>query len=158
MAKNIAPEVLDYIADQKVLTLATTAVDGPWAATLTYVNEGPTIYVWMHTSSATAKRIGESPRVAFAIDSYSEDWRQTKGVQGGGECEPVTGEEIARVAAMFGDKYPELSPGSTSAVVFYAIEPKVLEFIDNSRGVGENEDFGAVYRRESAFDLPAVDG
>ena len=33
-----------------------------------------------------------------------------------------------------------------------------LEYIDNSRGVEGEGDFGADYRRQSAFDLPAIDG
>ena len=49
----------------------------------------------------------------------------------------MQGEEIARAADLFGQKYPKLRPGSTSAVVFFRLEPDSLEFIDNSRGVEE---------------------
>lgn len=158
MARILTAEAREYVEAQKTLTLATTAVDGPWAATLTYVNEGSNFYVWMKPNSSTAQRIQESPRVAFAIDNYSDDWRKTKGLQGRGTCEPLSGDDIARVASMFGDKYPELRPGSTSAVVFYAIVATELEFIDNTRGVEEEDgDFGAEFRRESAFDLSAID-
>ena len=61
----------------------------------------------------------------------------------------VQGEEIARAADLFGQKYPQLRPGSTSAVVFFRIDPDTLEFIDNSRGIAEEGDFGADYRRQS---------
>jgi uncharacterized protein YhbP (UPF0306 family) len=157
MAREVSPAVLRYMAQQKSLTLATTSVDGPWAATLTYVNDGPRVYFWIRPNSRTARHIDENPRVAFAIDEYAEDWRQTRGVQGTGACEAVTGEEIARVAALFGDKYPDLRPGSTSAVAFYGVEPAVLEFIDNTSGVEDGGGFGAEYRRASAFDLPAFE-
>lgn len=157
MARQVSPEVLGYMGQQKALTLATTGVDGPWAATLTYVNDGPRVYFWIRPSSRTARHIEENSRVAFAIDEYTEDWRQARGIQGMGTCEPVTGDEIAGVAALFGDKYPGLRPGSTSAVVFYGVEPSVLEFIDNTAGVGEGDGFGAEYRRSSAFDLPTID-
>ena len=73
------------------------------------------------------------PRVGFAIDEYAPDWRQTKGVQGSGSCEPVTGEGIAEAAMKFGEKFPDLSPGgSTANISFYRIRPDELEFIDNS--------------------------
>jgi hypothetical protein len=159
MAKQVAQDVLDFLAEQKTLTLATSGDDGPWAATLTYVHDGSAVYVWTKPSSNTARHIDQDPRAAFAIDLYSDDWRQTKGVQGRGSCLVVLGEEIAKAADLFGQKYPQLRPGSTSAIVFFRIDPDELEYIDNSRGLEESAgDFGADYRRESAFDLPAIDG
>ena len=151
MADQVPQEVLDYLAGQKTLTLATSGDDGPWAATLTYANDGSDIYIWTKPSSNTARHLDENPVAAFTIDEYSEDWRQTKGIQGRGSCAVVQGEDIATAADLIGQKYPQLRPGSTSAVVFYKIEPASLELIDNSRGTEEGGDFGADYRRESVF-------
>jgi uncharacterized protein YhbP (UPF0306 family) len=156
MAAEVPQEVLDYLGSQKTLTLATTGLDGPWAATLTYVNDGKDIYIWTKPHSNTARHIDQNPSAAFAIDAYSEDWRQTKGIQARGRCSPVTGEGMAKAADLFGQKYPQLRPGSTSAVVFFRIEPDVLEFIDNTRGVEEADEFGADFRRESILDMPAL--
>ncbi len=157
MTEQIPTDVLDYLRSQKSLTLATHGSDGPWAATLTFVNDGPVLYVWTKPGSNTARHIDEEPTAAFAIDEYAEDWRQTKGVQGRGGCRVVQGEEIARAADLFGQKYPQLRPGATSAVVFFRIDPDTLEFIDNSRGIAEEGDFGADYRRQSVLDIPVID-
>ena len=148
---DIPGDVLDYLGSQKTLTLATSGDDGPWAATLTYANDGSDIYIWTKPSSNTARHLDQNPAAAFAIDEYTEDWKQTKGVQGRGSASVVEGEEIARAADLIGQKYPQLRPGSTSAVVFYKITPDSLELIDNSRGVDDGGDFGADYRRESIF-------
>lgn len=156
MATDVPQEVLDYLGSQKTLTLATNGIDGPWAATLTYVNDGATLYIWMKPHSATAGHLDVNSRAAFAIDEYTEDWRQTKGIQGRGTCIPVQGEEIARAADLFGQKYPQLRPGSTSAVIFFRVEPDSLEFIDNSRGAEESDEFGADFRRETVLDLPTI--
>jgi uncharacterized protein YhbP (UPF0306 family) len=156
MAAQVPQEVVDYLASQKTLTLATTGLDGPWAATLTYVNDGSDVYIWTKPHSNTARHLDQNPSAAFAIDEYSEDWRQTKGIQARGNCAPVTGEGLARAADLFGQKYPQLRPGSTSAVVFFRIQPDVLEFIDNSRGVEEADEFGADFRRQSILDMPAL--
>jgi uncharacterized protein len=156
MTAQVPQEVVDYMASQKTLTLATQGLDGPWAATLTYVNDGSEIFIWTKPHSNTARHIDQNPSAAFAIDEYTEDWRQTKGIQGRGKCSPVTGEGMARAADLFGQKYPQLRPGSTSAVVFFRIEPDVLEFIDNTRGVEEADEFGADFRRESILDMPAL--
>ena len=156
MTAQVPQEVVDYMASQKTLTLATTGLDGPWAATLTYVNDGSDVYIWTKPHSNTARHIDQNPSAAFAIDDYSEDWRQTKGIQGRGRCTPVTGEGMALAADLFGQKYPQLRPGSTSAVVFFRLQPDVLEFIDNTRGVEEADEFGADFRRESILDMPAL--
>ena len=151
MAEQVPADVLDYLGSQKTLTLATSGDDGPWAATLTYANDDSDIYIWTKPGSNTARHLDQNPVAAFAIDEYTEDWKQTKGIQGRGACKVVEGEGIARAADLIGQKYPQLRPGSTSAVVFYKIEPDSLELIDNSRGVDEAGDFGADYRRESIF-------
>lgn len=144
-------DALDYMGSKKTLTMATCGSDGPWAATLTYVNDDADLFVWTRPSSNTARHVDENSTVAFAIDEYTEDWRETKGIQGRGECSVVQGEDIAKVADLFGQKFPNLRPGATSAVVFYRISPGSLEYIDNSRGVEEAGDFGADYRRESVI-------
>lgn len=151
-------DALDYLGSKKTLTLATSGSDGPWAATLTYVNDDADVFVWTRPNSSTAQHIEENPTVAFAIDEYTEDWRETKGIQARGECTVVLGEDIARVADLFGRKFPKLRPGSTSAVVFYRISPTSLEYIDNSQGVDDGGDFGAEYRRQSVIDLETPEG
>ena len=151
-------DALDYMGSKKTLTLATCGSDGPWAATLTYVNDEADVFVWTRPSSSTARHVDENPTVAFAIDEYTEDWRDTKGIQARGQCSVVEGEDLAKVADLFGQKFPELRPGATSAVVFYRISPSSLEYIDNSRGVEEASDFGAEYRRQSVIDLETPEG
>lgn len=157
MTEQVPQEVLDYLGAQKTLTLATSGLDGPWAATLTYVNDGSEIYVWTRPNSTTARHIDQNPTAAFAIDEYTEDWRQTKGIQGRGRCSPLDGEGIAKAADLFGGKYPQLRPGSTSAVMFFRIEPDALEFINNAKGAAEGDEFGAEFRRQSVLDMPALD-
>src|SRR5918999_2108746 len=148
MTEQVPQEVIDYLEGQKTLTLATSGDDGPWAATLTYVNDGSDLYIWTKPSSNTAKHLDQNPTAAFAIDEYSEDWRETKGVQGRGRCAPVEGEQLGKAADLFGQKYPQLRPGSTSAVVFFRIQPDTLEFISKAKEE-EGDDFGADFRRQS---------
>ena len=157
MTSDVPDQVLDYLRQQKTLTLASNGDDGPWAATLTFVNDGPDIYVWTKPSSITATHVRDQPTVAFAIDDYTDDWRQARGIQGRGECAAVTGEEIATAAELFGEKFPDLRPGATSAVIFLRISPRTLEFIDNTSGVDESDEFGADYRRQSLMAPPLED-
>jgi uncharacterized protein YhbP (UPF0306 family) len=155
---ELPQHVLDYLGEHKTLTLATASADGtPRAATFLYVNKGPAIYMWVRPHSTTAKHVEENQVVSFAIDDYSDDWRQTRGIQGQAQCEVVLdGEEIARAALMFGQKYPDLSTGqSTVGIFFMRLRPTQVEFIDNTKGRGakSTEEFGVEYHRDVIFSI-----
>ena len=111
--------VLEYLSAQNALTLATASPSGtPHAATFLYVNEGPSLYFWSKSSAESARHIEQNPLVAFTI----------------GECSVLlSGEQIARVADLFGLKFPSLSPGATMSLSFYRITPTEIQFIDNRR-------------------------
>ncbi len=127
--------VLEYLGEQSTLTLATASPTGaPHAATFLYVNEGPSLYFWSRSSTESARHIDQNPMVAFTIDDYTTDLNQTRGVQGVGECSVLlSGEQIARVADLFGQKFPSLSPGATMSISFFRITPTEIQFIDNKK-------------------------
>ena len=155
-AVDLAPHVLEYIGEQNTLTLATASPTGvPHASTFLYVNDGPTLYFWTKPHTTTARQIEQNSVVAFAIDSYSDDLRQTKGLQGTGECRVIlSGEEIARVADLFGQKFPDLSPGATMSISFFRIGATDLEYIDNTaHGSDTRGEFGAEFHRERAYSV-----
>ena len=83
--------------------------------------------------------------VAFAIDEYSDDLREARGLHGRGECRVITGEEIARVADRFGQKFPQLARGQTMSIAFFSITPSELVFVDNrdSARAAPDDEFGA---------------
>jgi uncharacterized protein YhbP (UPF0306 family) len=163
----VPQQVLDFLAQNHTLTLATASPAAvPRASTFLYVNDGPTLYFWTRATTITARQIQQNPVVAFTIDSYSSDLSQTQGVQGIGECAVLlSGEQIARVADLFGQKFPTLSPGSTMSISFFRITPTELALIDNSSaapssGRGAAGTFGAEFHRERAYsvisDLPTL--
>jgi len=149
--------VLEYLSAQNTLTLATASPTGtPHAATFLYVNEGPSLYFWSKTATASSRHIEQNPLVAFTIDEYTTDLTQTRGVQGTGECSVLlSGEQIARVADLFGQKFPSLSPGATMSISFYRITPTEIQFIDNSRNRSLSSPgvFGADFHRERSFSV-----
>jgi CRP-like cAMP-binding protein len=149
--------VLEYLSAQNTLTLATASPTGtPHAATFLYVNEGPSLYFWSKASTESSRHIDQNPLVAFTVDEYADDLSQTRGVQGVGECSVLlSGEQIARVAALFGDKFPSLSPGATMSISFYRITPTEIQFIDNrrSRSLSSPGVFGAEFHRERSYSV-----
>jgi uncharacterized protein YhbP (UPF0306 family) len=161
-AVDVPAHVVEYLSAQNTLTLATASPGGvPHAGTFLYVNDGPTLYFWTKPGTTTARHLEQNPVVSFTVDEYAKDLSQTRGVQGSGECGVVlNGETIARVADLFGQKFPELSPGNTMSISFFRVVPTELQFIDNTAVGGKNEDgtFGADFSRERAYsvfsDLP----
>jgi uncharacterized protein YhbP (UPF0306 family) len=149
--------VLEYVSAQNTLTLATASPAGtPHAATFLYVNEGPSLYFWSKASTESSRHIEQNPLVAFTIDEYTDDLSQTRGVQGIGECSVLlSGEQIARVADLFGRKFPSLAPGATMSISFYKITPTEIQFIDNrrSRSLSSPGVFGADFHRERSYSV-----
>ena len=148
MGVKIPDDVKQFLGQKKTLTLATVGSDGtPHAATLVYVNDEETLYVWAHAGSATAEHIGDGAVVGFAMDEYSDDPRQTKGVQGTGDAAPAGGEEVAKAGDLLGQKFPNIRPGASGAVSFYRIDPRQVHYIDNSAGAQAPE--ADEYRKQS---------
>jgi uncharacterized protein YhbP (UPF0306 family) len=155
--QELPSEVLEYLSSQNTLTLATASATGtPHAATFLYVNDGPSLYFWSKTSTQSSRQIEQNPLVAFTIDEYTDDLSQTRGVQGTGECSVLlSGEQIARVADLFGQKFPSLSPGATMSISFYRITPTEIQFIDNrqSRSLSSPGVFGADFHRQRSYSV-----
>jgi uncharacterized protein YhbP (UPF0306 family) len=154
---DVPEHVLEFIAGQGTMTLATASPGGaPHAGTFLYVNEGGTLYFWSRPGTTTARHIEQNPSVAFAIDEYSGDLSQARGIQGSGECSVLlSGETIARVADLFGQKFPDLAPGATMSISFFKVVPTEINFIDNTTsGAGPREgEFGAEFHRERSFSI-----
>jgi uncharacterized protein YhbP (UPF0306 family) len=163
-APDVPPEVLQFLEEHRTLTLATASPSAmPRASTFLYVSEGPLIYFWSRANTTTARQIGQNPVVAFTIDDYPGDLQEARGIQGIGECTVLLqGEQIARVADLFGQRFPELSPGSTMSISFFRITPTELQYIDNSSSSEEASregTFGADFHRDRSYsiisDLPS---
>ena len=160
---EVPQQVIDYLASEKTMTLATATPGGvPYATTLLYVSDGPTIYFWSRASSTAAQHVDQNPVVAFTIDTYGDNLQHVRGVQGTGECSVLlNGVEIARVAELFGEKFPDLQPGATVSISFFRIAPTSLNYIDNTEegAAAAAGTFGAefhIQRRFSIFDeLPS---
>src|SRR5947209_12284731 len=133
--QELPGEVLEYLSAQNTLTLATASPTGtPHAATFLYVNDGPSLYFWSKSSTVSSRQIEQNQLVAFTIDEYTDDLTQTRGVQGIGECSVLlSGEQIARVADLFVQKFPLLAPGATISISFYRSPPTEIHLLKESQ-------------------------
>ncbi len=154
-ALDVPQHVLDYLGERQTLTLATASPRAvPWAATFTYVNDGPVLYVWTRPETTTARHMEQNPVAAFTIDDAS-DLQEARGIQGSGECQVLLDSgDVRRIVEMFEQKYPSLAGSLSSNVSLYRVTPTELQFIDSSGG-------GTDFPRDVVFsvfrDLPQQD-
>jgi CRP-like cAMP-binding protein len=159
---DVPPQVLDYLRGQHALTLATASPTGlPHAATMVYVTDGAAIYFSTRPGTMTARHIDQNPIVSFTIDEYADDWSQTQGIQGRGECRVLLApEEIQRVVALFRQEFPFLANSRTTNLSFFRIMPTEVHFIDNQNRGGDQvgQTLGMEWRRSLVYsvfhDLP----
>src|SRR5690349_9286802 len=120
---DLPTKVVEYLHDQKTLTLATASPGGvPHAVTLVYADDGQSLFVWTRPDTTTALHIRQNPVVSFAIDEYSTDWKETKGIQGTGDCQVVLDSgEIAKVVSAFEEKFPSLAGSLSTELSFFRI-------------------------------------
>jgi CRP-like cAMP-binding protein len=152
---DVPPHVLDYLHEQKKLTLATASPAAvPRAVTLVYVNDGPTLFVWTRPDTTTARHVEQNPAVSFTIDEYAADWRDTKGIQGSGSAQAVLDSaEIDHLVASFEQKFPTLAGTLSTKLTFLRIAPTELQFIDNSSAEAGDEGPGLPYHRDLVYSI-----
>ena len=90
-ALEVPQHVLDYLGEQQTLTLATASARGvPWAATFTYVNDGPALYVWTRPETTTARHMEQNPAGGVRDRPTSaRTCRRSEASRASGECQVV---------------------------------------------------------------------
>jgi uncharacterized protein YhbP (UPF0306 family) len=151
---GLGADVADYLAGQRVLTLATASGWGfPHAAMFCYVNDQLTFYIWTHPENVTARNIDINPAVALTVGEYPPGWRPARGVQASGRAAAVLDpEEIRHAHRLFAAKFPGLLPDQLQNLVFLRIRPAELAFISNEAGGGDGGQ-ATDFRRDPVYSV-----
>jgi uncharacterized protein YhbP (UPF0306 family) len=152
---DVRAVALEYLAHHNTVSLATVGPDGPWAATVFYVNAGFTLYFLSEPKTQHAQNLLHSSTIAATVNEDYRDWREIKGIQMTADCAEVTGKrELARALATYVKKYPFvgqfLSPGQLLTgmrvagraldVRIYRVAPTRVLYLDNARGFSHREE------------------
>ena len=148
MTDDSLAHVRDFLADQHTLTLATIGPDGePQASDLYYAETGDlSLYFISVPGSRHAANVARDPRVAATIHADTTRWRDIRGVQLEGVCIHVTGTERATAWTRYTAKFPFVLADAVLAralrkVEIYRITPHWLRWVDNSAGLGHNQEW-----------------
>lgn len=149
MTDNLRHEVLDYIKQRNVMTLATYGSQGLWAAAVFFVNDGFSFYFLSADTTRHARNIGESAKVSATIQLDYDNWQEIKGVQLEGRAVEIDGLEKASAITRYGLKFPVISNAvrkpaaireAMKKVSWYKLMPERLYFINNEKGLGHRDE------------------
>ena len=152
MSDSLKQQVLDYLKSHNTMTLATSAGDAPWAATVFFASDDLRLYFFSAPESRHGQNLAANSRVAVTVQEDYKDWRKIKGIQLEGHVELVDGVfEKAKAMAVYAIKYPDVIKLFTDPssgvfhkaflkVKFYYVVPEKLFFIDNEQGFGKRQE------------------
>jgi len=148
MASILRQSIIDYLVGHHVMTLATQGADGPWAAAVFYANDGNRLLFLSSPTSRHCRNLVQDSRCSATIQENYDDWHQIKGIQLEGYVIELRGEEQSRARRLYAQKFPTVGHLADAPAAFvsalarihwYALLPKRVYFIDNSRGFGHRE-------------------
>jgi uncharacterized protein YhbP (UPF0306 family) len=151
VALNLTEEVTAFLHGHHVMTLATQGAEGPWAAALFYAPDGDDLVFLSARTSRHGRDLASQPRCAATIQDQEQDWRSIRGIQLEGAAAQLAGAEGDEARRLYAERFafvrPHLAPAAIlealARVQWYRLRVSRLLFIDNRRGFGKRQEFGA---------------
>lgn len=137
--------ILRLLKNHRILTLATLRGDGwPQATTVTYANDGLTLYVMVGADSQKARNIRRNKRVSLTVDRDYEDWNKIRGLSMAAVAEVLEGgKEFTRAARLLARKFPEVAnlglEDALADMAILKIRPKIISVLDYTKGFGHTD-------------------
>ena len=136
-------QIISIIDDVDDLTIATVRDDGyPQATTVSYVNDGLTIYFGTTADSQKARNLAANNRVSLTIDRPYSSWDAIEGLSLSGTAVPVDDKaEQDKVSNLLTEKFPQatdyIPPDMPQdALVIFRVEPQFISLLDYRKGFG----------------------
>jgi nitroimidazol reductase NimA-like FMN-containing flavoprotein (pyridoxamine 5'-phosphate oxidase superfamily) len=144
LTEALRDQIISIIDDVQDMTIATVREDGyPQATTVSYVNDGLTIYFGTADDAQKARNIARNNKVSLTIDREYETWDEIESLSMGGIAVLVTDpEEQKKAGALFLKKFPQVAEYfsmETENAVLFRIDPKVISVLDYSKEFGHTE-------------------
>jgi nitroimidazol reductase NimA-like FMN-containing flavoprotein (pyridoxamine 5'-phosphate oxidase superfamily) len=144
MDPALEQEIVSILNEANDLTIATVREDGyPQATTVSYVNEGLTIYFGCAAQSQKAKNIGHSAKVSLTVNLPYASWDEIQGLSVGGKAAAIIDpKEMERVGQMMLRKFPQIArfaPTDMQQLVLFRITPEIISVLDYRKGFGHTD-------------------
>ncbi|QLC26484.1 pyridoxamine 5'-phosphate oxidase family protein [Parasphingopyxis algicola] len=144
MDEKLREQIGSIIGDVPDLTIATVRPDGfPQATTVSYANDGLTIYFMTAADGQKALNIARNDKVSLAIDRPYRNWDEIESLSMGARATIVSDpEEFEKAGQLLMAKFPqaeEHAPPEEIELAIVRIEPAVISLIDYRKGFGHTE-------------------
>lgn len=137
--------ILDYLSQNKRMSLATSKDNVPWASTVLYAYDPDfNIYFLSDADTRKVQNMLDNPKVAATINEVTGGIGKVQGVQLEGECSPVGKVEAAKGYALFLKRYFWLKDyiSSPSAMFSKAIKNRLFKITPKKVYYLNDEMFG----------------
>jgi len=133
--------ILDQLKSNRIMSLATVRSDGyPQATTVTYANDGLTLYFACDRNSQKVRNLRRSPKVSLTINKDTADWKKITGLSMGATAKVLERPaDTQRALALLSRKFKDmkgLSAEDLAETVFVRVQPKVVSMLDYRRSFG----------------------
>lgn len=144
MRKELREQIISIIDDVQDMTIATVREDGyPQATTVSYMNDGLTIYFMTAADGQKARNIHRSNKVSLTINRNYQSWDDIEGLSMGALATAISDpNEKENIGALLLKKFPQAAqyePAEDIELAFFRIEPKVISLLDYKKGFGHTE-------------------
>jgi len=133
--------ILGQLKTNRIMSLATMRSDGyPQATTVTYANDGLTLYFACDRNSQKVRNLRRSPKVSLTINKDMANWKKITGLSMGATAKVLEQPaDIKRALALLSRKFKEmkgLSAENLAETAFVRVQPKVVSMLDYRREFG----------------------
>ena len=144
MDEKLRNQIISIIDDVDDMTIATVREDGfPQATTVSYINDGLTIYFLTAADGQKAHNIVRNKKVSLTINRDYRSWDEIEGLSLGALAVLVDNpEEQEKIGNLLLEKFPQAAqfePEEDIALAFFRVEPKVISVLDYKKGFGHTE-------------------
>ena len=133
--------ILEQLKTNRIMSLATVRPDGyPQATTVTYANDGLTLYFACDRNGQKVRNLRRSPKVSLTINKDTADWKKITGLSMGATAKVLKRPaDTQRALALLSRKFKEmkgLSEEDLAETAFVRVQPKVVSMLDYRREFG----------------------
>lgn len=145
MDEKLQQQITSILNEVEDMTIATLRTDGyPQATTVTFVNDGLTLYFMTTEESQKVRNIDKNNKVSLTVNRSYTDWNHIEGLSMGGTASFVNDpEEIERIGHLMFKKHPDLASyipaHDGNELAYIRVDPKIITVIDYKKGFGHTE-------------------
>ncbi len=133
--------ILEQLKTNRIMSLATVRPDGyPQATTVTYANDGLTLYFACDRNGQKVRNLRRSSKVSLTINKDTANWKKITGLSMGATAKVLERPaDTQRALALLSRKFKDmkgLSEEDLAETAFVRVQPKVISMLDYRRGFG----------------------